>query len=71
MGLERYVSRLGLGMAKRVLLAADKLDAQQMLDCGFLDKLLPDSAALEAEAGRLGGELAGMAPLALLGMKNT
>ncbi|AOY96319.1 3-hydroxybutyryl-CoA dehydratase [Cupriavidus sp. USMAA2-4] len=68
-GLERYVSRLGLGMAKRVLLAADKLDAQQMLDCGFLDKLLPDSAALEAEAGRLGGELAGMAPLALLGMK--
>jgi len=68
-GLERYVSCLGLATAKRVLLTADKLDARQMHDCGFLDKLLPDSEALETEAARLGTALAGMAPLALLGMK--
>ena len=68
-GLQRYVSRLGLGVAKRVLLAGETLDAQAMHDCGFLDRLLPDGAALEAACAELCEQLAGMAPLALLGMK--
>lgn len=68
-GLQRYVSRLGLGVAKRVLLAGESLEAQAMLDCGFLDRLLPDAAALQEACAQLCGQLAGMAPLALLGMK--
>ena len=68
-GLERYVSRLGLATAKRVMLAGDKLDAQAMLDCRFLDRLAPSADALHAMAGELTATLAGMAPLALLGMK--
>lgn len=68
-GLERYVSRLGLAVAKRVLLTGEKFDARQMHDCGFLDTLLPDTDALEAEVARLTTALSGMAPLALLGMK--
>ncbi len=68
-GLERYVSRLGLATAKRVLLAGQKLDAAQMRDCGFLDQLAADPEALHAQAQDLGRSLAGMAPLALLGMK--
>ncbi|MCX2860702.1 enoyl-CoA hydratase/isomerase family protein [Paucibacter sp. PLA-PC-4] len=68
-GLERYVSRLGLQVAKRVLLAGQTLDAQAMHDCGFLDELLDDGAALSAAIASLCERLISMAPLALLGMK--
>jgi enoyl-CoA hydratase/carnithine racemase len=68
-GLERYVSRLGLNVAKRVLLAGQTLDAQAMHDCGFLDELLDDGAALMAASEALCTRLLDMAPLALLGMK--
>ena len=67
-GLERYVSRLGLDQAKRLFLTADKLGAQAMRDCGFLTHLVDGNDA-SAEVQRLAGVLAGMAPLALLGMK--
>ena len=68
-GLERYVSRLGLQVAKRVLLAGQTLDAQAMHDCGFLDELLDDGPALSTATAALCERLLGMAPLALLGMK--
>ena len=68
-GLERAVTRLGLATAKRLMLAADKLDAQAMRDCGWLDALLPSLDTLDAEVSGLSARLAGMAPLALLGMK--
>ncbi|KDB07266.1 Enoyl-CoA hydratase/isomerase [Burkholderia sp. lig30] len=67
-GLQRYVSRLGLGVAKRLLLTAATFDAAQMQACGFLDAVVAP-ADLRAEVERWGSELAGMAPLALLGMK--
>ncbi|HEU5297503.1 MAG TPA: enoyl-CoA hydratase-related protein [Burkholderiaceae bacterium] len=67
-GLERYVSRLGVDQAKRLFLTAEKIDAQEMKAIGFLTHLVaPD--ALRASADRLAATLAGMAPLALLGMK--
>lgn len=68
-GLERYVSRLGLDTAKRLFLTAEKLDGAAMRACGFLTHLVDDGAALDAEVLRLRTTLAGMAPLALLGMK--
>lgn len=68
-GMERYLSRLGLSTAKRILLAAEKLNAQQMFDCGFLDRIEASPEALTDEADKLSTSLAGMAPLALLGMK--
>lgn len=68
-GMERYVSRLGLPWAKKVLLAGATLDAQEMLRSGFLDQLLPDAAALDAATQQLLEQLLAMAPLALLGMK--
>ncbi|MEM5451743.1 enoyl-CoA hydratase/isomerase family protein [Paraburkholderia guartelaensis] len=67
-GLRRYVSRLGLNMAKKLLLCATTLDAGQMRACGFLDTVVA-RAMLFDEVERLSGELAAMAPLALLGMK--
>lgn len=67
-GMQRYVSRLGLNMAKKLLLSAATLDAAQMHACGFLDTVVAPEA-LHAEVERLSADLAGMAPLALLGMK--
>ncbi|MGF6656940.1 enoyl-CoA hydratase [Paraburkholderia youngii] len=67
-GLHRYVSRLGVNVAKRLLLTGASFDAGQMCDCGFLDEVV-EPARLEEVTGALGAQLGGMAPLALLGMK--
>lgn len=69
-GLERYVTRLGLGTAKRVMLLADRLDADGMLATGYLDGLEDDADTLRARVETVSASLAGMAPLALLGMKH-
>lgn len=67
-GLERYVSRLGLDTAKRLLLTAERIGADEMKAIGFLTHLVA-ADALQATADALTATLAGMAPLALLGMK--
>ena len=67
-GLERYVSRLGVDQAKRLFLSGEKIDAAEMKAIGFLTHLVPVDA-LSSTADRLTATLAGMAPLALLGMK--
>jgi enoyl-CoA hydratase/carnithine racemase len=68
-GLRRFVNRLGLATAKQVLLAGRTLDAPALLDCDFLDQLLPDAEALDAALDALTAQLLAMAPLALLPMK--
>lgn len=68
-GLARYVSRLGLNMAKRVLLAGGRLNAEQMLACGFVDQLVADADALALAMEQRSAHLASMAPLAVQGMK--
>lgn len=65
-GLRRYVNRLGLAAAKRVLLAGATLTADEMLGCGFLDEI-PHHLDERLEA--LVTDLLAMAPLALLPMK--
>jgi enoyl-CoA hydratase/carnithine racemase len=67
-GLERYVTRLGLDTAKRLFLTGEKLQAQAMKDCGFLTDLT-DGVDITTAVQQLQAILAGMAPLALLGMK--
>lgn len=67
-GLQRFVSRLGLSVAKRLFLLAETVSADELLRMGYLDKLVaPEDldAAVQAWADAL---LAG-APLALSGMK--
>lgn len=68
-GMERYVQRLGLATAKRLLLACETFDAPAMLAMGYLDSLHADADALQAAADGLCRQLAAMAPLALAGMK--
>ncbi len=67
-GLERYVSRLGVDAAKRLFLTAERIGADEMKAIGFLTHLVPADGLTDA-AARLGATLAGMAPLAMLGMK--
>jgi enoyl-CoA hydratase/carnithine racemase len=67
-GLQRYVSRLGVNMAKRLFLTGERLDAHAMQACGFLTHLV-EADALEAQAQALSEQIAAMAPLALRGMK--
>ncbi|MBE7419084.1 MAG: enoyl-CoA hydratase/isomerase family protein [Ideonella sp.] len=67
-GLERYVSRLGVDVAKRLFLAGETVDAHEMKAIGFLTHLVA-ADALHAAADDLSATLAGMAPLAMLPMK--
>lgn len=67
-GLERAVTRLGLGPAKRLLLAAQTLNAQALQEIGWLDRLCATDD-LDSEASTFCRHLAGLAPLALLPMK--
>ncbi len=67
-GLQRYVDKLGLGAAKRILVASEELDADTLLAIGFLHRVVP-SAALQAESEAFAIHLAGLAPLAVQAMK--
>src|SRR3546814_6443924 len=66
--MSRYISRLGLNQAKRLFLTAEKIEAEEMLRIGFLTELV-DADRLLARVDELSGVLAGMAPIALLGIK--
>ncbi|HML14279.1 MAG TPA: enoyl-CoA hydratase/isomerase family protein [Xanthobacteraceae bacterium] len=67
-GLRRYVTRLGLGAAKRLFLAAAKIDAEELLRIGFLDALVP-AGELAARVDALAARLTAHAPAAVQGMK--
>lgn len=67
-GMVRYMTRLGLNHAKRLFLTAEKIEASEMKEIGFLTELVePDS--LTESVNTLTKQLASMAPLALLGIK--
>lgn len=65
-GMRRLVSRLGLGAAKRLLLAAEVWQDEQRLAQGFLDDSADD---LERLLGDWQQRLLALAPLAQAGMK--
>ena len=67
-GMVRYITRLGLNNAKKLFLTSEKIEADEMLSMGFLTELvLPEQLGARVEA--LSEQLAGMAPLSLLGIK--
>ncbi len=67
-GMVRYITRLGLNQAKRLFLTAEKIEAPEMQEIGFLTELVePEQLGPRVDA--LTQQLASMAPLALLGIK--
>lgn len=67
-GLERYATRLGLGTASRILLAAEKLEADELLRTGYLTHLVPEGE-LDQSVDDLAHRLSRLAPLAVRNMK--
>jgi enoyl-CoA hydratase/carnithine racemase len=67
-GIERYVTRLGVGPAKKLFLTAQPIDTQEMLRIRYLDEAVP-AAELMARVDALAETLAANAPLALAGLK--
>ena len=68
-GINRFVERLGVNLAKRVLVAAEEFDDAAMLELGFLDQLVAPGE-LEATTAAMAERIAGLAPLAVQAMKD-
>jgi enoyl-CoA hydratase len=69
-GIRRVIDRLGAQMARRVFLLAESFEAEALLAAGFLDRLVAPEA-LDGAVSEMAGRIAGMAPLAVRGMKRT
>ncbi len=67
-GIKRYVQRLGVNTAKRILLTSSELDSQELLRLGYLTQLVAPGE-LEAVTQELANRLASLAPLSLRAMK--
>lgn len=67
-GLQRYVGKLGLDVATRMLVGAEEFDAQGLREAGFLHRVLAREQ-LQAQAMELAQSLADLAPLAVRTMK--
>lgn len=66
--LQRYVTRLGLNQAKRLVLLAQKVEAAEMLAIGFLNEIMPE-ADLRCRALAIAGCIAAMPAKPLAAMK--
>ena len=62
------MQRLGVGTTNRILLAAEELDADEMLRTGFLTQIV-EPGELPAAVAVLAERIAGLAPLAVQAMK--
>lgn len=67
-GMRRWVSRLGLGPAKKLFLTSRTIQAQEMLNIGYLDAVVPGEE-LDAEVQRWVDDLLAMAPGPVISMK--
>lgn len=67
--LRRYVSRLGVNHAKALVLTAQKMDAQQMLQMGYLTSMFDTVAELHDFRDALVQNIAQLAPLSIKFMK--
>ena len=67
-GIARFVERLGVSAAKRLLLAAESFSGEELLHLGFLDHLVLPSQ-LDRSAEELASRLAASAPLSVQAMK--
>lgn len=68
-GIERIVEKLGVTMAKRVLVAAETFSADEMFQAGLLDHLVMPTQFHET-VDSYARRLAGLAPLAVTAMKS-
>lgn len=68
-GIERFVSILGVNVAKRLLLASEEFTGAALLHIGYLTHLV-DAESLQATAQTLAERMAAYAPVAVKSMKS-
>lgn len=68
-GIQKFVARLGPHVAKRVLVASEEFDANELLHLGFYDHLV-EPLSLAEKTRELANHIAGLAPLAVKAMKS-
>jgi enoyl-CoA hydratase/carnithine racemase len=68
-GIRRVIDLVGVAMAKSLFLAALPVTAEEALGVRLVGRVVPDAAALEAEALTLARRLAANAPLAVAATK--
>ena len=66
-GIRRYVTRLGVDSAKRILVAAETVNAAELLRMGYLHRVCP-AEGLHALADQWARQLCRLAPLAVRAM---
>jgi enoyl-CoA hydratase/carnithine racemase len=69
-GIARAADRLGSQMARQLFLRAKTFGAEALLAAGFLEKMVAPER-LEARVEEIAAEIAGLAPLAVRGIKRT
>jgi enoyl-CoA hydratase len=69
-GLIRFVTRLGLGPAKRLFLTGRTFPATELLEIGYLDEIAPNEK-LDARVDALAELLGSHSPSAIQGMKRS
>lgn len=67
-GIAKFVEKLGATAARRMLLASETMDAQELYRLGFYDYLVP-LERLDERTEELALHIAGLAPLATRAMK--
>jgi enoyl-CoA hydratase/carnithine racemase len=70
-GLRRYVTRLGLDVAKRAFLTAKALPIEALAAAGAFETVAPDLDAFDRALGALATTVAGLAPLAAQSTKRS
>lgn len=68
-GLKRFVQILGVGIAKRLILAAEEFDSQGLVQIGLVHYLATSKESLLTEVQAQAERLAGHAPLSMRHMK--
>ena len=63
-GTQRLPRVVGVGMAKKMILSGEHINAQEAFRIGLVDQLVP-KAELDAAVGKLCGKLASKSPIAL------
>ena len=66
--IERFVNRVTPNAVKRILLLCEKLNAKELLDCGYLDEIVA-GGKLDARVAELAASLAALAPMAAQAIK--
>ena len=69
-GIDRAVRKLGAQVARRMFLLVENFDGEGLARAGFLDRM-PEKEQVAAEAEAMADAIAGLAPMAVQGMKRS